>query len=172
MTGMISMAMSSYTAVSLAGRQWGNAAGAGTRPAMATAVAESSAARDAAVAGTADAAAGFMAGTHPASLDFQPDLPDGLAGRPAHPPLPDQPLASQIWSGTLPQHPCLLLRWRHHPLCGHAGTDSPARTTSAAPLPRTGGVETGTAGIPDMVGGSGCDNRTTRLPHARFDRQE
>ena len=67
MTGMISMAMSSYTAVSLAGRQWGNAAGAGTRPAMATAVAESSAARDAAVAGTADAALDRANGTRRAT---------------------------------------------------------------------------------------------------------
>jgi hypothetical protein len=54
MTGMISMAMSSYTAVSLAGRQWGNAAGAGTRPAVGTAVAGSSGGSDA--AGAAGAA--------------------------------------------------------------------------------------------------------------------
>ena len=67
MTGMISMAMSSYTAVSLAGRQWGNTAGAGSRPAMGAAVAESSAAKDAAVPGTADAALVRANGTRQAT---------------------------------------------------------------------------------------------------------
>ena len=55
MTGMISMAIGSSTAVSLVGRQWTNTAGAANRPAMETAVAMSSGGRDGAVAGAADA---------------------------------------------------------------------------------------------------------------------